>query len=188
MGFKPTTAPPPAVKRDITKFQVFAGELLVIVPHTINEVNRNFPVTREGKPNIQTYATVFPVEDGSYKDDNGKKTTWKAGDKHYVYFTGAILRYFNDSDVDEPRVGRLVKGKPNPKTQGRAWMLEIPSEEEVEQANAVEGLHETVEEAIAEAVERRAFFANRDLAESYAKDTEEDEEDDEPPSTPWKKK
>lgn len=189
MGFKPASAPPPAVKRDITKFQAFAGELLVVVPHSVNEINRNYPTRDDGSPNTQTYATVFPVEAGSHKDDNGNKTVWKAGDKHYVYFTGAILRYFKEDGVDDPIVGRLVKGPPG-KKGGRPWQLAIPTDEEVEQANSVEGLDATVQEAIQEAQERRDFFASREAqvaAANEARSDEDEEEDDEVATAPWKK-
>lgn len=180
MALKPAAAP---VSVSYSKYQNFSGTLLVVVPHDGNVLSQ-FPKD-DGSPQYQTYATIIPVEDGVFRQDDGKKVEWKAGDVHKAFINGAKVRR-QLLEMNEPVVGRLVKGKPVAKG-GRPWELATPTDEEMAQVNAIDGIEELVAEAVQAAAERAANAAPPAPSEEDEDVPQGTPEGEAKSTAPWKK-
>lgn len=157
--------------------RAFGDKLVVIVPHNPN-IESTYPKQVKNKktgeikevPKFQTLSTVFPLEDGEFKDKEGKLTKWEAGDSFRVYIASDRIRDAV-SEVNRPVVGRVAQGKPKGGFQP-PWLLKPPTKEEMEQAKSLEGLKDKVDEAVAKA---------KEFAEARSEDNDEDTEDGETP-------
>lgn len=150
------------VSASFTKYQVFAGTLLIVVPH--RETPSKFP-REDGSVKMQTVSTIIPLEDGSVRRDDGTKVEWKAGEVHTAFIDGAKIRR-QLTEMDVPVLGRLVKGKPSAKG-GRPWELATPDDDDKDiLADAgVEALEEKIKTAIADA---KAYAERQTATESAA--------------------
>lgn len=156
--------------------RAFGDTLVVILPHK-TDVESQYPKQVKNKktgeikeiPKFQTLATVFPLEDGSFTDNEGKVTNWEAGESFRVYIGSDRIRDAA-SEVNVPVVGRVAKGKPKGGFQP-PWLLKPPTKEEMEQAKSLDGLKEKIDEAVSK---------SNDFSSDTSDNTEEVEDGETP--------
>lgn len=126
--FRPAAAPPPSSGGAFAKLPQFVGKLVVVVPYEDN-IQSKFK-DQNGRPQFQTRAKVVPVQSGSWTNpDNGEEAEWEAGEVLDVFISASRVRR-QISELHVPVLGKLLK-------DGKAWVLQPPTEAEVKKAESV---------------------------------------------------
>jgi hypothetical protein len=179
---------------DYTPMWAFGKRLFVVVVHKLNILS-TYPQKYKDEDGVeqerdayQHLATVIPLESGEAENDEGtKKVSFTAGEVHRVFIGGTLTRSFKKEDINDPIVGRLVKGKPN-KHGGKAWKLQPPTEAEYAQAENFPDIDALVTKAIEDQAERDREFAERARGEvASPDDIEDDDPDEDAPRAPYKR-